>query len=117
MLGVVVGQLTGDWRGIVDTLLSDALRKTEVDEKAIHWSIAHRCCEPFLWAAQNALPHAKWMVRDLYPEFDFGCVDTLVSLNRLFNSPAHESTGIGVLWFVGRFGSVGSVLVEHRSDD
>lgn len=116
VLGIALGQLTGDWRGAVDSLLIDVLRKTKIDAQDICWSVAHRCCEPFLWAAQNALPQAKWMVRDLYPELDFGCVDTLVSLNRLFSDPARDSAGFGILWFVGRFGSIASVLVEHGSD-
>lgn len=117
VLGVTVGRSTGEWRRTLGTMLKEALRRIEVSEEEIEWSVAHRCCEPFLLAAQKTLSGARWMVRDLYPGFDFGSADTLVSLRRLHTTAALALTGIGVLWFVGRFGSIGCVSVEYNHGD
>lgn len=114
VLGVAVGQLVGEWRSLLDSLLKRAEEEAHVSEAAIEWSVAHRCCTSFLLAAEQALPHARPMVRDLHPECDFGCADTLISLARLCTTSSVALTGIGVLWFVGRFGSVGSVLVHYQ---
>jgi len=115
VLGVAVGQLVGEWKSLTCYLLRRGAEDARVSEAAIEWYIAHRCCTSFLLAAEKALPHARSIVRDLHPECDFGCADTLISLNRLCTTSSVAPTGIGVLWFVGRFGSVGSVLVQYQN--
>lgn len=112
ILGVAIVQKSQNWHDTLQTVLKSVLRKSGLTEESIKWSIAHRSCDSFLLATKEILPNARWLVRDLYPDFDFGCVDPLISLDRLFAAISHPPAGNGVVWSVGRFGAVGAVLLN-----
>lgn len=112
VLGVAIAQKSQNWHDTLQPVLKSVLGKSGLTKESIQWVIAHRVCDSFLMAARETLPHARWLVRDLYPDFDFGCVDPLISIDRLFVAISNPPTGNGVIWFAGRFGAVGAVLLN-----
>jgi hypothetical protein len=105
----------GDWQDGLGDILDEVLEHAGTAKEGIEWSIAHRFSDSFLQAAREALPHAKWLVRELYPEFNFGCADPLISLQNLFVAMPRPPIGTGVIWFVGKLNSVGVILINAHS--
>lgn len=111
VVGLAVGQFTNNWQSILRSLLEMAALEAGVPTTSIQWSIAHRYSRPFVLAVEDVLPGGRSLARDLQLECNFGCADTLISLHRQCLIAGPELRGIGVLWFVGRFGSIAAVLV------
>lgn len=114
--GVACGRVQSSWRQAVVGILQDLLRKADVAKGLIKWSVGHRYSESFSSAAQEALYPIEWLVRDKYPEVNFGCCDVFVSLGQLNSSSKAAPAGTGILWFVGDFGSVAAVLVTDNDE-
>lgn len=111
ILGVSISQDSQEWLDLITTTFDDVLIQSGLGRNDVQWAIAHRCTEPFLDAAKSILPSVAWLVRDVFPSVDFGSVDPLVSLFTI--SQMASFPGVGVVWFAGRFGSVGAILLER----
>lgn len=112
VLAVAVGQRAVDWRSTTQDVLQEVLERAGVTRQMVRWSIGHRYSRSLCDVVSGLLPNARWLVRDLYPEYDFGCVDPLVSLGCLLGMPSAPLDGIGTIWCVGRFGTVGAILIR-----
>ncbi|MBN1618752.1 hypothetical protein JW887_05440 [Candidatus Dojkabacteria bacterium] len=112
LLSVTIKQRTQDWESVINSIVKEVISQAGLTNQSVQWVVSHRFSDSFLNAIQKVLPKYLHLIRDLYPEFDFGCVDSFISLNRIFQKKDTDPNGIGLLWFVGRFGAVGAILLE-----
>lgn len=115
ILGVSIGQRDKEWDATLEGILQDVCKKAGIKPHEIGWSIIHRMSKSFLMAAKKVLPHAREFKRDIFPNFDFGCADSLISLSRLVSTSPPSSDEIGIIWFSGRFGAAGAVILDSTS--
>lgn len=113
VLGIGIEQKIKNWQEALDSVLTESTERAGIKREEIKWAIAHRFSNAFLIIAQKALPDSTWLTRDWYPEFDFGCADSLISLNCFFGKKiASSPNGIGIVLFAGRFGAIGAILLK-----
>lgn len=115
ILGVSITQTSKNSLSAYQATIKNTLRKAGVEVERISWAVAHRANNEFLIETQKLLPRARWLTRDLYPEFDFGAADLLISLENLCSSTNLLPSSIGLICFSGLFGAVGSLLVQVES--
>lgn len=112
VLGIAVVQYCHSWESTFEIVLNEALQQASMTKEEISWAVAHRVSDTFLSAAQKCLPGAMWLVRDLYPDVNFGCADVLLSLYCLFAGQPRPSSGNGVALWGGRFGAVAAAVLR-----
>ena len=115
VLSVASGQLEDSQGDKPETVLNRAAETARIAPQNIRWAVAHRCSREFEGVVQRALPNAVWLTRDLHPTVDFGCADSLISLQRVFTIEPTPPAGIGALWFIGRFGATAVILLDSNS--
>lgn len=114
LLSVTIKQLTQDWETALKSMVDEVLSQAGLTIQKVQWVVSHRFSNLFLNSVQKILPKSSHLVRDIYPEFDFGCVDSFISLNRIFHKEYPNPNEIGLLSFAGRFGTVGAILLEPQ---
>jgi hypothetical protein len=114
VLGTAVAQVSRGGQNRLETVLDEALEQSGIN-KEIGWAIGQRCSRTFLLAARDVLPGARWLVRDLYPDLNFGGADTLISLHSLFVMASRPPAGKGVIWLAGESGFVGVLVIDAQS--
>jgi hypothetical protein len=113
VLSTAIGQRAKGWDAVLEFVLKEVVEKVGLTKEMIQWSIAHRFSVSFLETVASILPECSHVTRDIYLEVDFGCADSFISLNRVFGKKYSTLNGIGLVWFAGRFGSVGVALLER----
>jgi len=112
---IKLGHMEEFKKELIKDLYEGLLNDTKTKHDEIQWVIAQRINSSFLSGVKKLVHQDKWKVRDIYPEFNFGCADVLISLYRIFGVGSNPPIGKGCVWFVGRYGDVGVVLLDSRS--
>ena len=115
VIGAAIAQQSGgsykDLKIVVDKLLADC----EISKTEKLWSVGHMINGDLSNRLSEILPDANWITRDLYPTYNFGCVDPLISLYDIFINKPSPPRGKGLVWFAGRFGSLGIAVFNSES--
>jgi len=111
ILSIVSTQSENVTQNSFDTAFTHLIEKGEVNPASIRWSIIHSSHKDSY--IQGILPKATWLFRRSFRSVDFGCVDLLITLRKIFEHAPASLDGIGILWFLGRFGAIIAVAVDN----
>jgi hypothetical protein len=112
ILGVSVTQSLEINKDSLKTSIDSALYKARVNHRDIQWSIAHRFSDEILSTLKVVLPNSRWLNRVSFSNLNFGCADPLISLQELSLSASFDPSSIGILCFLGLFGTIGTVILQ-----
>ncbi len=114
---VVSAQSGNVTRASFDPVFKHLIEKGEINPAAIRWSILHSSNKENNNFVQGVLPKAAWLSRRSFRSIDFGCADVLISLQKIFEHASSSLDGIGILWFLGKFGAIIAVAVDNERLD
>jgi len=112
ILSVVSAQSESITRVNFDEVYKHLIEKGEINPASVQWSILHSSYKEYNNYVQEALPKTTWLSRGSFRSVDFGCADILISLQKIFERTPAALDGIGILWFLGKFGSIIAVAVD-----
>ncbi len=117
ILSVVSAQSENVTQAKFDKVFKDLIEKSEINPAAIRWSILHCSNKVNNNYVKGALPTTTWLSRRSFRSVDFGCADVLISLQKIFEHAPTSLEGIGILWFLGKFGAIIAVAVDNKTLD
>lgn len=113
ILGATIHQKKEMSGFVLKKVIDEACEKSGILPKDIKWSIPQMSSDFLISATKEALPQANTYIRDIHPDVNFGSADTLISLQRYVTEHQLISDDIGVIWFTGQFGGIGTVIIKN----
>lgn len=116
ILNALLKKRSNNWSETINDLSEEILSQQSISRKSIDWIIVHRYSKDFLEDLHKIYQErVQWLERDEYQEINFGCCDPFITLYNVFSVKSNPPKGLGLIWFVGRFDTLGAVLVNSDS--
>jgi hypothetical protein len=112
ILSVVSAQSGRITQSNFDEVFKHLIEKGEINPASVQWSILQSSHKEYTNYVQESLPKTTWLSRRSFRSVDFGCADILISLQHIFERTPAGLDGIGILWFLGKFGAIIAVAVD-----
>lgn len=86
--------------------------QSRIKRDSVHWSIFHNYNNDYKNIMSSMFPNATTLNRSEDNLENFGCADPLVTLHNIYENKISSLQGVGIIWFVGRYNSIGYLLVR-----
>ena len=115
VVGFSIAQCSTESHQDFEFTVKKLLRECGITNPNRLWAISPSLDKDIRQDLSQILPDVRWVNRDIHPDINFGCADSLISLHSTFVNSQNPPLGIGLLWFAGRFGSLGLLVLDPMS--